>query len=554
MPEEEKKQPSKAELDMQAYQDSYKANTPQVTQGTQQTPPTQQTPATQETQRTPGKYEASATRVTAPVINKIDTTELENNLAEQNRLAIQQSDARIDRATQQGEQELRDQWENAQEGYRTQQNQISRDEAQAKDNSALYSEMKGDRGGIGRAQYDAIQNNAATNRLNVQRDQQKMAADIQKQITQLRANGEFQKADALLSMTQSYLAQLQQLWQWSIQTNLSVEEMNAQMQQWEDQFNENAKQFGIQMDWQAARAEREDYVTDRNYWRGVYEFDETKKMQEDQFKKTYGLNYLNYLLDKSQVDFDQDPTSWSNKLKIEQVRHSMALEDANQAANTNSRNASNGWNLLEVGVMPSAEQLEAMGMNQSQAQVLADAYKAAFEANNAGDTGTPVPVAPGPGGYTSGDPAADLFAVAAGMSNPLEYIKTHAADYGLTPGTELQNDYKGWIEDGKYDEYLAAMKTSEISASLKPLRDRVSGSDTDAINAFIANGRIGNQMRHGSVIVDGKEYTPDQLSAAVAEGTIVEQVQKDAKGNKVTYYVSKTPGGGSQPKVYTALK
>ena len=48
--------------------------------------------------------------------------------------------------------------------YQTQRDQIAREERNALDNSALYAELRGDRGGIGQAQYNQIQAQAAANR------------------------------------------------------------------------------------------------------------------------------------------------------------------------------------------------------------------------------------------------------------------------------------------------------------------------------------------------------------------------------------------------------
>lgn len=165
-------------------------------------------------------------------LQHIDTTQMESNLEQQRDLAIEQSNKQVDYATQRGVEDLNRAEQDAQSQFQTAQNQIDIDEARAKDNQALYAEARGDRGGIGAAQYSAIQNNAAQNRMAVRQQQIKLSTDTQRQIADLRAQGEFQKADAVLQVTQNYLAQLQQLQQWAIQMNMSVDQFNVQLQQW----------------------------------------------------------------------------------------------------------------------------------------------------------------------------------------------------------------------------------------------------------------------------------------------------------------------------------
>ena len=147
-----------------------------------------------------------------------------------------QSGLQIDYATQKGVTDLQRAEEDAQQQFQTQRDQVSRDERVALDNSALYSEARGDRGGIGEAQYDLIMANAAKNRLAVNQAQTKLSTDTARQIADLRAQGEFQKADQLLQLTQTYLSQLMQLEQWGLEYALSATQFNAQMQQWMAEF------------------------------------------------------------------------------------------------------------------------------------------------------------------------------------------------------------------------------------------------------------------------------------------------------------------------------
>ena len=120
--------------------------------------------------------------------------------------------------------------------YQTQRDQIARDERNALDNSALYAETRGDRGGIGQAQYNQIQATAAANRQTVSNAQVQLAADVQRQMAQLRAEGEFGKADDLLQIAQTYLLKLLELEQWAAEYELSTEKFQTSVEQWQQEF------------------------------------------------------------------------------------------------------------------------------------------------------------------------------------------------------------------------------------------------------------------------------------------------------------------------------
>lgn len=150
--------------------------------------------------------------------------------------AQQQQTNTIDWGTNQAVLDLIRQQEQAEATFQEQRNQIAIEEAKAKDNQALYAESRGDKGGIGAAQYDSIMNTAAQNRLQVNQAQQKLATDTARQIADLRAQGEYEKADALLQLSQTYLSQLINLEQWSMEYNLSVAQFNASLQQWQAEY------------------------------------------------------------------------------------------------------------------------------------------------------------------------------------------------------------------------------------------------------------------------------------------------------------------------------
>ncbi len=150
--------------------------------------------------------------------------------------AREQAKLQADYATKTGIDELKRAEEDAQAQFQTQRNQIEVSRAKASDNQALYNERRGDRGGIGAAQYDSIANTAAQNQLAVNQAQVKLSTDTARQIADLRAQGEFQKADALLQLSQTYLQQLISIQQWGAEFNLSVDQFNKQLGQWNYEF------------------------------------------------------------------------------------------------------------------------------------------------------------------------------------------------------------------------------------------------------------------------------------------------------------------------------
>lgn len=124
----------------------------------------------------------------------------------------------------------------AQGKYQTQRDQISKDERNALDNAALYAEARGDRGGIGHTQYNQIMAAADANRQAVNSAQAQLAADTARQIAQLRAEGEFQKADDLLEISQTYLLKLLELEKWAAAHQLNRDKFQDSIHRWQTEF------------------------------------------------------------------------------------------------------------------------------------------------------------------------------------------------------------------------------------------------------------------------------------------------------------------------------
>ena len=137
--------------------------------------------------------------------------------------------------------------------FQTQRNQVEADEAKALDNQVLYAEARGDRGGIGKTQYGGIQNTAATNRQVVNSAEVKLQTDTARQIADLRAKGEFEKADKVLEISNKYLTELQNLEKWAKEKNVGVQEFNAKLRQWENEYLLKVGEYLTDTELQAAK-------------------------------------------------------------------------------------------------------------------------------------------------------------------------------------------------------------------------------------------------------------------------------------------------------------
>lgn len=147
--------------------------------------------------------------------------DLYSRMREQQDAAV---DASVSSAVAQREQARAD----AQKDFDAQQARVNIDEAQARDRQVLYAAARGDRGGITAHQYDSISNTAANQRQAIEQQRQALAADTNRQIADLRAQGEFKKAEALLKITQQQLSQLWELQQHEDDQRLQQEKLAMQ--------------------------------------------------------------------------------------------------------------------------------------------------------------------------------------------------------------------------------------------------------------------------------------------------------------------------------------
>ena len=272
--------------------------------------------------------------------------------------AAQQSTLKRDYAVERGVNELQRALEDAQLQFQTQRDQVSKDERKGLDNSALYAEARGDRGGIGQEQYNLIQSSAAQNRLAVAQAQTKLSTDTARQIADLRAQGEFSKADDLLSLAQTYLSQLTQLQQWGADYSLDFASFQESIRQWEAEYElQKAALMGTlngepTLDMQKYQTSKQQWQDEFNWNKHTWqnEFDQSNKRWQSEFNQSNN---------QWQAEFGQSQTQWNAQL---------------------------GKSLMSAGIMPSETQLQAMGITKAQATQYISALNAA-SSNNSGSGG-----------------------------------------------------------------------------------------------------------------------------------------------------------------------
>ena len=190
---------------------------------------------------------------TTPV-NTVDVTRQVAALKTQEAADKANAAASIDYGTTSAVKELTRNLEDSKSLYQTQRNQTDADEAKALDNQALYAEARGDKGGIGQAQYGSIQNTAANERASINSAETKLLTDTSRQIADLQAKGEYEKADKIAEIGKSYLQELNDLQQWAQEQNIGVEEFNSKLQEWEQEYDLDVAQYLTDTELDAAKA------------------------------------------------------------------------------------------------------------------------------------------------------------------------------------------------------------------------------------------------------------------------------------------------------------
>ncbi len=297
--------------------------------------------------------------------------------------AAQQSELKRDYAVEQGVNELQRALEDAQEQFQTQRNQVATDERKGLDNSALYAEARGDRGGIGQEQYNLIQSSAAQNRLAVSQAQTKLSTDTARQIADLRAQGEFSKADDLLSLAQTYLSQLTQLQQWGADYALDYASFQESIRQWEAEYELQKAQIMGSLNGVSTLAAKQ-YETSKQQWQD--EFNWSKYTWQSEFDQSNKQWQSEYDLSKDQYDTSKQQWQAEYDLSKDKLDTSNQQWQAEFSQSQTEWNAQLGKSLLSAGIMPSETQLQAMGMTKAQATQYISLLNAA-SSNNSGSGG-----------------------------------------------------------------------------------------------------------------------------------------------------------------------
>jgi len=292
-------------------------------------------------------------------INYYDPQRLIDLLDQRIAAATQQANQQVDYATKRSAEDLNRTLQDAQGQFQTQMNAISADEMNALDNSALYAEMRGDRGGIGQAQYNSIQNTAAQNRLSVQQAQTKLTTDTSRQIADLRAQGEFQKADALLSLTQQYLSELSNIEQYAASHNLTVDQTNTAIAEWEHEFNAKRSEYIAGLDLSLAE------LTGR-FSDGTQTY--AAQQQTEQALANMTMSLLQSGVSPDQLSDDQLAALGAQYGMNPTAVAAFAQQIADDNAKTqNAQLASTAMDLIEAGISPDQ-------LSDSQLKALADVY------------------------------------------------------------------------------------------------------------------------------------------------------------------------------------
>lgn len=372
-----------------------------------------------------------------PDVPSADIAAMRAQLEDWQAIVNAQNANRVNYGVNQAVTELQRAEQDAQAQFKEQVESVALDERQGMDNSALYAEARGDKGGIGQAQYNAIQAAAAQNRLAVQQQQTKLSTDTARQIADLRAKGEFEKADAMLETAQTYLTQLTQLEQWAANYGLDAAQFKATLAQWQAEYDMAMAKYKTDVDM---------YNSEMGYKAGRDQVSDSKWNAEMQFK---------------QEQADIGNAQWQQSFDAEQKQNSISNQLKAQ-----SQLASMGEALLDAGVMPSKEQLSAMGLTTEQAQewVIAAQLKAA-QSSVGGSTDA------GNGGAPTFNTTAELYkalqdAGATTKSGAAAQLEMWGYDSG-----KFVNDYISWVEsqpkDSKDGHNAVVQEMYDVMESLR---------------------------------------------------------------------------------------
>jgi hypothetical protein len=174
----------------------------------------------------------TAVQKTAETNRAADVSQLQKEIDSLYKTAAESAKARIDSDTEAGIMELRQAEEEAVLNYKDERARIAADEARALDNAALYASARGDNGGVGQLQYSSIMSAAEASRARLAAEQRSLTNETAYEIAALRSKGEYEKADALLEITQERLGRLTELSKWAAEYNLDQEKLDNELEKW----------------------------------------------------------------------------------------------------------------------------------------------------------------------------------------------------------------------------------------------------------------------------------------------------------------------------------
>ncbi|MBQ6986604.1 MAG: hypothetical protein IJQ25_06420 [Oscillibacter sp.] len=526
------------------------AITPATTQGVQQATTPTQVPQAATPAARPAQVQQAATQVpqsqTADELRQAieqarqrqiphaDTSAIRGYLEQARDAATQETAGTIDRAVTQGVNELYRVQEDAEEQYRTQRNQIDLDERRAYDNRAAYDAARGVRGGIAGEQYSSIANTAAQNRATLNTARTKLGTDLRRQMAELRANGEWEKAKSLLQATQAYLQQLAQLEQWAQEYNVGVDQFNAQLEQsymglllqlrqmeistdqWEREFAANRADTAWNQQFQQQQAD-----TARQQWQLGFQADRAdtawnqqfQQQQADTARQQWQLGFQadradtawNQQFQQQQADTarqqwqlgfqaDRADTAWNQLFQQGQAAFQQRQYADTRADTARQEALSRAESMMNVGMMPDDDTLQAAGISKEYAQLYISAVQAAQELSTA-------------------QAAAELEAKQAdalkktaeaqrtipGASGNLAALaEAYVASGSETPKTWLAENYKsfGFASKPDFDEFQDAVDTAQERWESRVERDAGPGVNDRSYSFF--EQRIQNALDDGT--------------------------------------------------------
>lgn len=340
-----------------------------------------------------------------------------------------QQNAKIDYTVQQAVDELTRAQEDAQKGFADQRNKVNIDEAQARDAEVLYAAARGDRGGITGRQYNSISNTAANNRAAINQAQQQLATDTARQIADLRAQGEFEKADVLLQIAQQQLAKLWELQQYNDNLLMQEQQMAMQESQLTGQYN-GTPTIDVQLanrdfDYKQQLAQRE--------W--------------EQALKEYDFNTA------------QAEREWAYQIAMQSI---------------------------QAGTVPDASTLAAAGIDANTASQMANIYKASLTAKKSGTGGTtPATKAPSTKDaiyinakemYENGASDEEIMAYLNGASPDLATSKAYGSFLGLS---------HLWPSEDTLEQVSTGMNEDHFRASMQSIATQLQAGQKAAAVANV---------------------------------------------------------------------